>query len=354
MYLKKRALRIYPLYAVSIIAALIVSKATYSYLTIAGNFTFLQVLFCDVILSNGPLFTLHYEILFYLLFIAVSMYKLNPVKVMVFSILIGFLNYFIYPAFGAVIITAYCFSFSFWLLGLVVVKYCKVDTVVKISNTKLVSFLFLISAIPYLNELNTLIYSSSIKWLGHELVFTYDGNINNWFKMTFNVYDFAYIPFCFMAIVLFTNRTFKLKNIIFWILQLVPLFTLWSIYYREGGIPVAKMIFPISCYGVSMILCFTNLKVIEYASGKLINFLIWMGGISYGTYIIHSPILFFFSRIHFFSGSHLTFLVRMVLYFFTTFVAAYLLEKKFHVWIVSLINNKLSFRHPKPIEVINQ
>ena len=44
-YLKKRAVRIYPLYAVSLIAALLVSKATYSYLTIAGNFVFMQVLF---------------------------------------------------------------------------------------------------------------------------------------------------------------------------------------------------------------------------------------------------------------------------------------------------------------------
>src|SRR6476659_8952684 len=47
-YLKKRFIRIYPIYAVSLIVALLVSKVVYSFYTIAGNFTFMQVLLCKV------------------------------------------------------------------------------------------------------------------------------------------------------------------------------------------------------------------------------------------------------------------------------------------------------------------
>jgi peptidoglycan/LPS O-acetylase OafA/YrhL len=339
-YLKKRMLRIYPLYAISIIAALIVSKVSYSPMTIVGNFTFLQVLFFDVILTNGPIFTLHYEILFYLLFIGVSIYNINPVKIIIFSIILGFANYFIYPAFGAPIITAYCFSFSFWILGLVIAKYFKVDKAVPVNNTKLVSFLFLITAIPYLNEINTFLYQYSIKWFGHQFTFPYDGHINHWFQRIFNIYDFAYLPYCFLAVIVFSNRTFKYKKLIFWIFQLVPAFTLLMIFKRTGHIEIKKMIFPVSCYFMSMVLLATNFKMLDYISGKIISFFIWMGGVSYGMYIIHGPILAAFSRIHFFSGSHATFLVRMILYFIVTFIAAYLLEKKFHVWVVSKLGDK--------------
>ena len=63
-YIKKRAIRIYPIYAASLLIAIFVSEKTDSFATIAGNFTFLDVICTNVISGNGPVWTLHYEIVF--------------------------------------------------------------------------------------------------------------------------------------------------------------------------------------------------------------------------------------------------------------------------------------------------
>jgi peptidoglycan/LPS O-acetylase OafA/YrhL len=158
-YVKKRITRLYPLYVVGLITAILVSTVPYSWRTIAGNFAFLQVLFCKVILANGPVWTLHYEVLFYILFIPVSMYNINPVKIFTASLGLGLINYLLYPsAFAYPLISAYCIGFSFWMLGLIIVKYFPVDAVQPVNYTKMVSFLFLITAVPYLNGIHILIY----------------------------------------------------------------------------------------------------------------------------------------------------------------------------------------------------
>ena len=96
-YLKKRFRRIYPIYFISLVFTLLISKAHYSFPTIAANFSFLQVLFTGVILENGPIWSLHYEILFYLLFIPISMYRINPLVVAASALLVGLVNYFLFP-----------------------------------------------------------------------------------------------------------------------------------------------------------------------------------------------------------------------------------------------------------------
>lgn len=346
-YFKKRAIRIYPIYFISLVAALIVTKVTYSYLTIAGNFTFLQVLFTDVILANGPVWTLHFEVLFYFLFVPISVFNISPSKVFIFSVILGFVNFFVYPAFGFVIITAYCFGFAFWIMGSFIVKHFPVDKDRLVNNRKLVSFLFLISALPYLNELSVLIYEYSMKWYGKQLLFDFGGDINNWFKTAFTVYDFPYLPYCFMAIIIFTNRTVKYKTLIFWILQLFPLFSLYSTYDRTHKIDVLTMAWPLTCYAASLLLLFTNFNIIERIATKIINFLVWMGGVSYGMYIIHGPILALFNRINFMSGTHTTFLIRMLGYFVLTFICAYLLEKKFHQWVTAYFNKAKKQQQPE-------
>lgn len=54
IYLKKRLLRIYPIYFVSMLAALAVAISVYSWQTILGNFALLQIIVSPVIMENGP------------------------------------------------------------------------------------------------------------------------------------------------------------------------------------------------------------------------------------------------------------------------------------------------------------
>jgi peptidoglycan/LPS O-acetylase OafA/YrhL len=341
-YLKKRGIRIYPIYIVSLTIALLVSPVAYSFFTIAGNYTFLQVAFVPVVLANGPIWTLHYEILFYFLFIPISMFNIDPVKVVVAALVIGFGNVLLSKYFYFPLLTSYCFGFAFWGIGLIIVKHFSNKITEKADNTKLVSLLFLIVTVPYLNELSKDIYLLSMKYFGRELRFLYDGNINNWFSIAFSVYDFAYIPYCFFAVMLFSKRDFKFKTLLWCLLQLVPAYTLFSMYKKLGYIDIKTIIFPCVCYLISFFLLFIHSNFINKISEKVINFLIWMGGISYGMYIIHGPILVIFNRIGFVTGTPFSFALRLVLYFVFTFAAAYFLEKKFQVWVAAhLMNTKI-------------
>ncbi|MGY2132720.1 acyltransferase family protein [Hymenobacter sp. HD11105] len=67
-YIKKRFLRIYPIYFLSMLFAILIAKA-YPISTMWGNMTLTQVLLTPVIWENNPSWSLHYEILYYLLFI---------------------------------------------------------------------------------------------------------------------------------------------------------------------------------------------------------------------------------------------------------------------------------------------
>jgi len=338
-YIKKRAIRIYPIYAASLLIALLVSETVNSPATIIGNFTFLDVLVTNVISGNGPVWTLHYEIVFYLLFIPVSMLDIDPLKVFLFSIFIGFLNFFLSPYLHTPIITSYFFGFTFWSLGLVIVKYFMVSKE-PVQYTKLVGFLFLLISVPYLNVIKESLYKFSQVTLAHYKDFVFDGDINRWFKIAFSMQDFGYLPYCFMGVVLFSQRDFKYRKILFWLLQLLPAYTLCYIYKETGSVPVKKLIFPIGCYAMSWFLLFIDFPLLKLVSNRIIHFLIWMGGISYGTYIIHIPVLMLIHKVPFFSGTVFTFVIRMILYFLLTYSLAYFLENQYQQWILRLFQNK--------------
>lgn len=339
-YLKKRALRIYPIYAASLVFTLLVCQKIYSIGTIVGNFTFLQILFTNVILENGPIWTLHYEVLFYFLFIPLSMFSIEPFKVFLASIIIGLVNYFLDPYLHTTIITSYCFGFAFWALGLVIVKYFRTKDPHAINYKILVSFLFLLIAAPYLNELEKASYTYAMEYLGHYIEFSYRGDLNNWFKVAFTFADLTYIPYCFMAIILFSNRHFRFMKFVYLFLQLIPAYALMKLYQHSGLKGWHLLEFPITCYFISWILLIVDFSFIKKISKKVIDFLIRMGSISYGTYIIHAPILYLFSRISSFSGSIFTFSVRMILYFAITYSFAYFLETIYQKWIIDHLQKK--------------
>lgn len=341
-YIKKRTLRIYPIYVAALIIAILISGAIDSWGTIAGNFTFTDVLFTNVISGNGPVWTLHYEIFFYLLFIPVSMLDIDPLKVFIATIIIGFANFFLSPYLHTPIITSYCFGFTFWTLGLVIVKYFSLSKK-PIEYSKLVSYLFLLIAIPFVNGIGEAIYKFSETHLSHYTDFIYNGNINDWFKIAFSMKDFAYLPYCFMGVILFSERDFKYRGIVLWLLQLLPAITLFIVYDEGGMQSVKKLLFPIFCYSISCLLLVVDFSLLKKLSERVIKSLIWLGDISYGSYIIHIPVLTLLNRVSFFSGTWFTFCIRVVLYFVLTYALAYLLEKTYQQWVVKLLQNKYIF-----------
>ena len=115
-YLKKRMLRIYPIYLLTLALALAVSIQTYSLKTIIGNLTITQILLNDIVKEHDPSWSLHYEVLFYLLFIPVSFLQLPTVKLAASCVVLGIANRYFFPAHP--LFTSYAWGFTFWLVGL--------------------------------------------------------------------------------------------------------------------------------------------------------------------------------------------------------------------------------------------
>ncbi|WP_394348931.1 acyltransferase family protein [Rufibacter glacialis] len=71
--------------------------------------------------------------------------------------------------------------------------------------------------------------------------------------------------------------------------------------------------------------------------GLIKRALVFIGGISYSTYLIHFPILYLFHSVTLFSGTWYTAAIRLVLYLITVFSISYLLEKKYQSWVMEKI-----------------
>jgi peptidoglycan/LPS O-acetylase OafA/YrhL len=325
LYLKKRFVRIYPIYIVSIALALVLSPPLPAE-TIAGNFSFLQVLATPVIAANSPIWSLHYEILFYLLFIPVSLLRLPATYVCAGSFLAGLGLLFFSTYSGAPLLTSYLFGFSLWSLGLVLVDVSRHDSV-HYSSSQLVSAFLLFFSLERTNQLQTVftkVYKlfPAVRWEYPEKV--------EWAKRAIALVDFSYLPYCFLMMVIFTNRSFPFRKYITILLYILPAYVLIYIYHNaEHYQQMQAYAIPVCSYLLSiLVLLLSRAEITERLSDKFIFASIKLGALSYGLYVIHFPILLAFRNVDFFSGTWFTFVVRCLLFIAISIFCSYLLEKR--------------------------
>ena len=77
----------------------------------------------------------------------------------------------------------------------------------------------------------------------------------------------------------------------------------------------------------------------EFVSAKAMRLLAIVGSFSYGLYIVHAPLLYLFHRIlPSFSGTPVTYTIRLIVFVATSLGAAWWLEKKLQPWIKARID----------------
>ena len=123
LYLKKRFVRIYPIYFVSLLLALLVAQQSYSAATIAAQLTVTQGILSPVVREISPAWSLAYEVVFYLLFVPISYFRINAAWVMALAFLLGCINVFFYPIYGWPLFSSFAFGATFWLCGLLIARY---------------------------------------------------------------------------------------------------------------------------------------------------------------------------------------------------------------------------------------
>jgi peptidoglycan/LPS O-acetylase OafA/YrhL len=318
LYLKKRFTRLYPIYFVSMIFAILVARKVYPFSTIIGNLTMMQQLLVPTIMENNPGWSLNYEVLFYLLFIPLSFFRVN---VLIATVVVGGLGVFTaFQGQGYVLGSTYAIGLSFWLCGVILAKYFQRPA--KTSFALMVSMLFLLISLGRFNVIHTLLSRVIIMVLGS------DANSSS---AMIKFLDFTYLPYCLVMVLVFASKDFAYKKLILPILLLSPAYTLYYILHTPSALHDPSLLLPSMFYVLSVAIYLLQ-KPLEYLGRIFIERLSATGAISYGLYMIHFPIIAVFARINLFSGTPITFSVRALLYLISCISTAWFLEKKFQPW----------------------
>ena len=321
-YLKNRLIRLYPIYVLSLILTLFIAFPLYPLRIILGHFVFLQNSIVPVMYENNPLWSLNSEIVYYLLFIPISFLGLSPGKVCFTALFVGVVSAAVLhnPMFSS-----YSFGFVFWAAGLWLSQRQTFETQ---NSSKYLLFSLLFLFIGY-QQLNPFIPVFAIVEGKMQI-----SNSNPSGPMVvFN--DLAQLPFCLYIFIKFTNK--KVPKDVFFITGLVSLGLLYFSYsfYKHGlnSLVVYYKILPVIFFSVGAILLVVSYCLPKPTSPQLMpKFILKLGAISYAVYVVHFPISLILSKISMFSGSLLTFILRMVVDLILVLLISNVLELKIQPW----------------------
>jgi len=111
-YIWRRLIRLYPVYLIALLLTYCLSKESIGILDILGNIFFLQSWFVPLIHSNQPLWSLHYEFMFYLLFLIVWKFNIKTEIAIVVCFICAIISIFV--SFHPFTILS---GFTIWLSG---------------------------------------------------------------------------------------------------------------------------------------------------------------------------------------------------------------------------------------------
>lgn len=214
-YLMRRVIRIVPIYWLAIACSIPFSETDH-WTTIVGNALFLQGLTVPVIAGNGALWSLSYEVVFYLLFLLI--WWLRPKVVAVFAIVFGLClcGWLISTsAFGIQIFASFLTGFLFWIVGLWLAW--KVEPPAHEKSIPLVSYLCLFIAFFHIRPFG--------------LLFQVLGWTNSQVDRV-NLATVGWLPICLLLIAGVTQRKFPGFKWLQVICLLVPIANLIPLLLR--------------------------------------------------------------------------------------------------------------------------
>jgi peptidoglycan/LPS O-acetylase OafA/YrhL len=277
-YLKKRVVRLYPIYVLAIIISFSVYIYTYGVFSVRqliGHLFFAQEFLVTTISSNWSLWSLSYEVVYYLLFLSLwKAGKYNPYLCITISILS--IAYVLRNP-DATILKSLLIGAIVWMLGL----YISQTNSIAIATTpkkrhSLISIFAVILAIHCFDTRDLILHFFHLK-------------IDYSLKVSFG--DLLYLPICFVLIMELTNRSVKYMNWIKLLAYSIPALHLLLLFYFKH--PLASninWIYGTLYLAVAIITLPINFKIDFF--GRLSK----LGRISYALYVFHFPVLYFLNN----------------------------------------------------------
>ena len=320
LYLKKRLVRLMPILLITLGLALLASQETFDFLTIVGNAALLQGILVTQI--NLPAWSLHYEMLYYLLFIPVSIFRVNPYTLTIIAFVVAILNYFLYAKLHTPVITAYGFGFIYWLLGLGLSRSFAATAVDKPRFQVLLGCLLLVLCVEEYN-LFSVVLRRAFSSVG--VTFMFPGNYSPKIA-ALNLFDLSYLPFALIIIITFIGKRFPYRLLF---LQVLAGICAATLLYHVARSPLPKIAFvQPALYTLFALVCLLVRSAwLENAGRHVMRVGIWLGSLSYGIYLAHFPVMLLFGRITAFSNTWQYFIIRVILFVLLSVCLGYILEK---------------------------
>jgi peptidoglycan/LPS O-acetylase OafA/YrhL len=333
-YLRKRFLRLYPIYLVGILLALLITHRAYSLVDVSSNLIFLQRVTADPLYEIGVNWSLNYEVLFYLLFIPVSIYAWRPVWVFLASLVFGFFFQLVVPL---QLLAMYGFGFCFWVAGLWLAR-------TNYTKPQLASRFTLAGLLLLLLSFGSLNFAQEIMHYTLHLDRARGGNyIYAPTAILFS--DFSYLPLGILLVTSFSDKKLQYSNLLTIFVIMMPL-CFFLLQLHSGRKQVTEYATKMPAYLIyiaSIFLLVIGRLRPQRESNQMPGFVIWMGSISYSVYLFHFIFICILGQVTAFYGTGLSFIARALATIILTLLFSYFMEKKWQPFAIRQLKKLKAF-----------
>lgn len=328
LYLKKRFVRLYPIYLIAIGLTVVVATLYQNVLSlgfiknIAGCLVFLQGLVVDVPKFNQPIWSLSYEIIYYLFFLFVSARQWKAEYVASFFLFLGLGSSALDGQ--VVVIASYAYGAVFWFLGMALVKFKSNEA--PMSYGTMLAYILLMLCLERFNLLGTILQITNLNIT--------EARAPSFFLRPIIFSDLSYLAVCVPMLLSFTGRTMRGQRWLEHASFITPALFLVA-YAASGKMSQPKLFDSIvlpSVFYLIALCCYATRTLSNRWSEKIIKGLVPLGYVSYGIYIIHYPIFFLFQQVKAYAGTPITFIIRLLLHLIVVLILGWLLERKLQPW----------------------
>ena len=324
-YWQRRLVRLYPLYVLALALSLAVARLYHSPFSAAEVASWLlmrQGLGENIPKFNVAIWSLGYELLYYLLFLVVSARRWRPAWVAGGWLAFG-LGYTLLHG-QPVVLISLAYGAVFWFTGQALAGCARRTRPPRYGA--MLAYLLLLLSYQRLN-----FGGVALRLLGLDLLETQVVFLDR--AICFS--DLSYLLPGVPLLLCFTNRTLPGQR---WLERLafaVPGCYLLA-YLAAGKLrqPAAfNWVFMAGVLYAVALGAYLLRRQLAAGAQVVVRALVPLGGVSYALYIVHYPLLFVVQKIPFFSGTLATFLVRTAVWLALTLTISWLLEQRLQPWL---------------------
>jgi peptidoglycan/LPS O-acetylase OafA/YrhL len=325
-YLKKRFVRLYPIYGVAVLLALVALPEPDG-LKVLSNLSFLQFALTPSLKGNVVLWTLNFEVLYYLLFLGIVWLRPNPKGLLALAFGVSNLG-LVYPQVPG-LVTFYASGWVFWLAGLYMAWYLPpVRRAALPANAALGFLLLLVAHNVFMPGFMLLSFLGRLGTVPVAIVCNA---------------DLVHLPVVLAFFAAAAGRKLPFGKLFTLAAFALPLGVVGALFVLGKSTEHVNFLIGTACTLAAVGLYWVRIP------GNVLAPFAFVGSISYAVYVVHMPLVILLRQVDFFTGTPLSFAVRLAVLLGAVLGLSYVLERKMQPWVRDrLFPRKAARPRPEP------